>query len=79
MQKNCYLIGEKILENVFQSNCSSKLRTNLRKIEKRPKIRHRLVTFSGLQLLLINPIHFMLRCYLIIQFGITQFQRFAWL
>ena len=48
-------VGEKkILDNVFQSNCSShtKLLTNQRKIEKRPKIRHRLVIFSGLQLLL---------------------------
>ena len=36
-------IGQKnILDNVFQLNCSShaKLLTNLRKIEKRPKIRH---------------------------------------
>ena len=46
-------IGEKkILDNVFQSNCSShaKRLTNLRKIEKRPKIRHRLVMHSGLHL-----------------------------
>ena len=46
-------IGEKrILDNVFQSNCSSHayLLTNLRKIEKRPKIRHRLVISSALQL-----------------------------
>ena len=46
-------IGQKkILDNVFQLNCSShaELLTNLRKIEKWPKIRHRLVIFSGLQL-----------------------------
>ena len=38
-------ISEKILDNVFQSNYSShaELLTNLRKIEKQPKIRHRLV------------------------------------
>ena len=38
-------IGKKKLDNVFQSNCSShaKLLTNLRKIEKRPKIRHKAV------------------------------------
>ena len=44
-------IGErKILDNVFQSNCSSheKLLTNVRKIEKRPKRRHWLVMYSGL-------------------------------
>ena len=43
---------KKILDNVFQSNCSShaKLLTNLRKIEKRPKIRHRLFLHSALQL-----------------------------
>ena len=35
----------------FQSNCSShaKIRTNLSKIKKRPKIRHRSVMFSALQ------------------------------
>ena len=43
---------KKILDNVFQSNCSSHayLLTNLRKIEKRPKIRHRLAISSVLQL-----------------------------
>ena len=43
-----------ILDNVFQSNCSShaKLLTNLRKIEKPPKIQHRSVIFSALQLML---------------------------
>ena len=42
-----------ILDNVFQSNCSShaKFLTNLRKIEKRPKIRHRLFMHSALHLL----------------------------
>ena len=44
---------KKILDNVFQSNCSShaELLTNLRKIEKRPKIRHRLFMHSALQLI----------------------------
>ena len=48
--------NKKILDNVFQSNCSShaKLLTNLRKIEKRPKIRHRLFMHSALQL--YNPL-----------------------
>ena len=41
------------LDNVFQSNCSShaELPTNLRKIEKRPKIRHKAVMHPALQLL----------------------------
>ena len=48
-------IGKKILDNVFQSNCSShaKLLTNLRKIEKRPKMtkmRHKMVMHSALQI-----------------------------
>ena len=50
-------IGEKkILDNVFQSNCSSRayLLTNLRKIKKQPKIRHRLVMHSVLQLVLLG-------------------------
>ena len=43
---------KKILDNVFQSNCSShaKLLTNLRKIEKRPKMRHKVVMHPALQL-----------------------------
>ena len=43
---------QKMLDNVFQLNCSSHayLLTNLRKIEKWPKIRHRLVISSALQL-----------------------------
>ena len=47
---------KKILDNVFQLNCSSyaKLRTNLRKMEKQPKIRHRSVMHSALQLFLSN-------------------------
>ena len=47
-------IGQnKKLDNVFQSNCSShaELLTNLRKIEKRPKIRHKAVMHPALQLL----------------------------
>ena len=45
---------KKKLDNVFQSNCSShaELLTNLRKIEKRPKIRHKAVMHPALQLLL---------------------------
>ena len=46
-------IGQKKkLDNVFQSNCSShaELLTNLRKIEKRPKIRHKAVLHPALQL-----------------------------
>ena len=45
-------IGKKNLDNVFQSNCSShaKLLTNLRKIEKRPKMRHKVVMHPALQL-----------------------------
>ena len=45
-------IGQKKkLDNVFQSNCSShaELLTNLRKIEKRPKIRHKAVMHPALQ------------------------------
>ena len=44
---------QKKLDNVFQSNCSShaELLTNLRKIEKRPKIRHKAVMHPALQLL----------------------------
>ena len=48
-------IGQKKkLDNVFQSNCSShaELLTNLRKIEKRPKIRHKAVMHPALQLAL---------------------------
>ena len=43
---------KKKLDNVFQSNCSShaKLLTNLRKIEKRPKMRHKVVMHPALQL-----------------------------
>ena len=43
---------KKKLDNVFQSNCSShaELLTNLRKIEKRPKIRHKAVLHPALQL-----------------------------
>ena len=43
---------KKKLDNVFQSNCSShaELLTNLRKIEKRPKIRHKAVMHPALQL-----------------------------
>ena len=47
-------IGQKKkLDNVFQSNCSShaELLTNLRKIEKRPKIRHKAVLHPALQLI----------------------------
>ena len=47
-------IGQKKnLDNVFQSNCSShaELLTNLRKIEKRPKIRHKAVMHPALQLI----------------------------
>ena len=45
--------AKKKLDNVFQSNCSShaELPTNLRKIEKRPKIRHKAVMHPALQLL----------------------------
>ena len=46
-------IGQKKkLDNVFQLNCSShaELLTNLRKIEKRPKIRHKVVMHPALQL-----------------------------
>ena len=63
MQKNssfAYVISrirntnrpKKKLDNVFQSNCSShaELLTNLRKIEKRPKIRHKAVMHPALQL-----------------------------
>ena len=49
-------IGQKKkLDNVFQSNCSShaELLTNLRKIEKRPKIRHKAVMHPALQLISI--------------------------
>ena len=55
---------KKILDNVFQSNCSShaKLLTNLRKIEKRPKIRHRLFMHSALQLF-VWPFRFHLHLY----------------
>ena len=44
---------QKKLDNVFQSNCSShaELLTNLRKIEKRPKIRHKAVLHPALQLI----------------------------
>ena len=40
------------MDNVFQSNCSShaELLINLRKIEKRPKIRHKAVLHPALQL-----------------------------
>ena len=40
------------LDNVYQSNCSShaKLLTNLRKIEKLPKMRHKMVMHPALQL-----------------------------
>ena len=43
---------KKKLDNVFQSNCSShaELLTNLRKVEKRPKIRHKAVMHPALQL-----------------------------
>ena len=43
---------KKKLDDVFQSNCSShaKLLTNLRKIEKRPKMRHKVVMHPALQL-----------------------------
>ena len=46
--------------NVFQSNCSSyaKLRTNLRKIEKWPKIQQRTVMHSALQIFKLNPLKF---------------------
>ena len=42
---------KKKLDNVFQSNCSShaKLLTNLRKIEKQPKMRHEMVMHPALQ------------------------------
>ena len=44
--------AKKKLDNVFQSNCSSRaeLLTNLRKIEKWPKIRHKAVMHPALQL-----------------------------
>ena len=44
--------AKKKMDNVFQSNCSShaELPTNLRKIEKRPKIRHKAVMHPVLQL-----------------------------
>ena len=57
MQKNCvytkHKSAKKKLDNVFQSNCSShaELLTNLRKIEKRPKIRHKAVMHPALQLI----------------------------
>ena len=65
MQKNCeffaYVISrirntnrpKKKLDNVFQSNCSShaELPTNLRKIEKRPKIRHKAVMHPALHII----------------------------
>ena len=46
---------EKILDNVFQSNCNShaKLLTNLRKIEKRPKMQHKAVMHPALQLFVV--------------------------
>ena len=45
---------KKKLDNVFQSNCSShaELLTNLRKIEKRPKIRHKAVMHPALHIML---------------------------
>ena len=47
---------KKKLDNVFQLNCSShaELLTNLRKIEKRPKIRHKAVMHPALQLIQLN-------------------------
>ena len=47
---------KKKLGNVFQSNCSShaELLTNLRKIEKRPKIRHKAVMHPALQLSVVR-------------------------
>ena len=50
---------KKKLDNVFQSNCSShaELLTNLRKIEKRPKIRHKAVMHPALQLLFMDELH----------------------
>ena len=54
-------IGQKKkLDNVFQSNCSShaELLTNLRKIEKRPKIRHKAVMHPALQLSVQNRLNF---------------------
>ena len=49
-------ISKKKLDNVFQTNCSShaKLLTNLRKIEKRPKMRHKAVMHPALQLIYSN-------------------------
>ena len=46
---------KKKLDNVFQSNCSShaELPTNLRKIEKRPKIRHKAVMHPALQMVFL--------------------------
>ena len=43
------------VDNVFQSNCSShaELLTNLRKIEKRPKIRHKAVMHPALQMVIL--------------------------
>ena len=45
-------ITEKLMDNVFQWNCSShaKIRTNLSKIEKQSKISQRSVMLSALQL-----------------------------
>ena len=55
-------IAKKKLDNVFQSNCSShaKLLTKLRKIEKRPKMRHKVVMHPALQMLVINK--YMIPC-----------------
>ena len=53
-------IGQKKkLDNVFQSNCSShaEFLTNLRKIEKRPKIRHKAVMHPALQISGFEQLH----------------------
>ena len=46
------------MDNVFQSNCSShaKLMTNLRKIEKPPKMRHKMVMHPALQFVESTPL-----------------------
>ena len=65
MQKNCvfHCVHKEIeiLDNVFQSNCSShaELLTNLRKIETRPKIQHKAVMHPALQLINERPSQFL--------------------
>ena len=51
--------NKKKLDNVFQSNCSShaELLTNLRKIKKQPKIRHKAVMHPALQLGQMLPVN----------------------